>query len=171
VSESPAAGPWRETSVRVRYAETDGMGIAYHAEYLVWFEIGRTDWIREPGAAASEAAGERSYRQLEEAGYFLPVVEAAIRYHGPARYDDELTVRTALAHASRARVAFDYEVLRRADGQLLASGSSVHAVTDASGRACRLPAAWLAWLVGEEGAAATALHRGDRREGGRDQGT
>lgn len=141
-------GERRDTALRVRYAETDRMGVAYHAEYLVWFEVGRTEWIRGGGADP-----DRSYRQLEAAGWFLPVIEATSRYHSPARYDDELIVRTTLAEATRARVVFDYEVLRRADGALLAEGRSVHAVTDSLGRACRLPQQWLDWLVGE---AATA---------------
>lgn len=167
--EAPA-GPARESLVRVRYAETDRMGIAYHASYLVWFEVGRTNWIRAAGlrpadadlpvpAGAGTEVRARSYADLEAAGYFLPVVEAVSRYHCPAHYDEELLVRTTLASASRARLTFDYEVLRRRDGVLLALGRTVHAVTDRAGRATRLPREWLDWLLEEpvpyEGAADT----------------
>jgi acyl-CoA thioester hydrolase len=162
VTAAAALGAWRESTMRVRYAETDRMGVAYHAEYFVWFEVGRTDWIRNAPAGRAGEASQRSYRQMEEAGYFLPVIEASSRYHCPARYDDELLVRTALTEASRARVTFDYEVVRRSDGRLLATGRSAHAVTDREGRACRLPPAWLAWLTGDEAAVAapSAAHEG-----------
>ena len=128
--DGAAIGATTESHVRVRYAETDRMDVAYHAEYLVWFEVGRTDWLR---------GGGFSYRSFEELGYRLPVIEASCKYHHPARYDDELVVRTALAQATRVRIGFDYEVVRRADGRRLAVGRSVHAVTDTEGRLRRLP--------------------------------
>jgi acyl-CoA thioester hydrolase len=138
----PALDRRSESRVRVRYAETDRMGVAYHGEYLPWFEVGRTDWLR------CEAEG-RSYRRLERAGWFLPVVELRARYHSPARYDDEVVVRTRLAEASRARMVFEYEAARAADDRLLATGSTVHAVTDGEGRPRRLPADVFAWILGE----------------------
>jgi acyl-CoA thioester hydrolase len=134
-------GAWTTTTLRVRYAETDAMGIAHHAEYLAWYEVGRTEWIR------SGAASGKSYRALEEAGFMLPVVEVSSRHHASARYDDVLDVRSRLTEASRARLLFDYEVLRQPDGLLLATGRSVHAVTDRLGRVRRLPPEVLAWLV------------------------
>jgi len=116
---------------RVRYAETDKMGVVYYANYFVWFEIGRTDWLRETGA---------TYRVMEDEGLGLPVIEAHCEYRAGARYDDEVEIRTAAALRSPVRLAFDYEVLRHEDGALLASGYTVHAAVDRSGRPVRLPA-------------------------------
>ena len=116
---------------RVRYAETDKMGVVYYANYFVWFEIGRTDWLRATGA---------TYREMEDEGLGLPVIEAHCEYRAGARYDDEVEIRTAAALRSPVRLAFDYEVLRREDGALLASGYTVHAAVDRSGRPVRLPA-------------------------------
>ena len=125
------------------------MGIAHHAEYLAWFEVGRTDWIRHVGAP--DAHGERSYRRLELAGFFLPVIELSARYLAPARYDDEVLVMTTLASSSRIRIAFEYEILRLPGRELLVRGRTDHAVTDHAGRLKRLPATTLAWLTGAEG--------------------
>jgi acyl-CoA thioester hydrolase len=118
------------SSLRVRYAETDTMGVVYYANYLVWFEVGRTDLLRGTGW---------SYREMEAEGVSLPVIEAHCEYKQPARYDDELEVRTTGMVVSTVRLRFDYEVVRRADGILLASGHTVHASLDQSGRPCRLP--------------------------------
>lgn len=122
--------PLSVSRVRVRYAETDQMGVVYYANYFVWFEIGRTDLLRESGW---------SYRAMEAEGYSLPVVEAHCRYRQPARYDDDLEVRTTGALVSPVRVRFDYD-LTRGDGQaLLASGYTVHASLNPDGRPRRLP--------------------------------
>jgi acyl-CoA thioester hydrolase len=118
------------STVRVRYAETDQMGVVYYANYLVWFEVGRTDWLRETGW---------SYREMEADGYSLPVIEARCTYHESARYDDEIEVRTTSTLASPVRIQFLYEVVRAADGTKLASGMTTHAALDRSGRPCRLP--------------------------------
>ena len=119
-----------ESTIRVRYAETDQMGFAWHGEYLAWFEVGRTDWLRARGL---------SYRALEEEGLRLPVIEAQVRYMKPARYDDELSITTRVAAFAGARVEFQYEV-RRADVPTpLATGSTVHAAVDPSGRPRRFP--------------------------------
>ena len=130
------------------------MGVAYHAEYLVWFEVGRTEWLRTKGSGSAP----RSYRDLEELGYFLPVVEVSARYHSPARYDDELVVVTRLGDATRVRLVFVYEVWRREvwrrdargheNGHPLSTGRTVHAVTDGAGRPRRLPPELLAGIVG-----------------------
>jgi acyl-CoA thioester hydrolase len=119
------------SKVRVRYAETDKMGIVYYANYLVWFEVGRTDLLRERGW---------SYREMEGDGLSLPVVEAACTYRRPALYDDELEVRTTGVLLSPVRVRFDYEVVRPADAATVAEGHTVHASLDRSGRPARLPA-------------------------------
>ena len=116
--------------VRVRYAETDTMGVVYYANYLVWFEVARTDLLREAGW---------SYREMEADGYMLPVLEANCVYRQPARYDDEIDVKTTGALVSAVRVKFVYDVVRPADDVLLASGYTVHASIDRSGRPCRLP--------------------------------
>lgn len=116
--------------VRVRYAETDQMGIVYYANYLVWFEVGRTDWLRDMGW---------SYRDMEADGISLPVIEARCTYHESARYDEELEVRTTSTLESPIRIQFLYEVVRPADGATLASGMTMHAALDRSGRPRRLP--------------------------------
>ena len=118
-------------TVRVRYAETDQMGVVYHANYFVWFEVGRCELLRAAGT---------SYRELEQQdGIQLPVIEAQCAYRQPGRYDDELEVRVAATLVSPARLAFDYSVVRPADGATLATGRTVHAATNSNGRPCRLP--------------------------------
>jgi acyl-CoA thioester hydrolase len=106
------------------------MGVVYYSNYLVWFEVGRTDLLRDSGM---------TYRELEAEGVSLPVIEAHCEYHRAARYDDELQVLTTGALLSPVRVEFSYRVLRSADGVALASGRTVHAVLDRAGRPCRLP--------------------------------
>jgi acyl-CoA thioester hydrolase len=115
--------------VRVRYAETDQMQVAYHAHYFVWFEVARTDWLRDAGF---------TYRQMEADGLMLPVIDARCQYRAPARYDDELAVRATARLVSPARLAFDYEV--SGPGGVVAVGSTVHATLDRSGRPVRVPA-------------------------------
>jgi acyl-CoA thioester hydrolase len=116
--------------VRVRYAETDQMGVVYYANYFVWFEVGRTDLLRTMGG---------TYRQLESDGLFLPVIEASCTYSRPSHYDDELEIRTEGELLSPIRVRFAYEVTRRADRVITATGHTVHAAVDRNGRPCRLP--------------------------------
>jgi len=125
--------------VRVRYAETDQMGVVYHANYFVWFEVGRTDLLRAAGS---------SYRELEAEGVSLPVIQAHCEYRLPARYDDELEVRTTGAVRTHVRVEFTYEIIRIADGALLVTGHTTHAALDREGRPCRLPARVRALLDG-----------------------
>ena len=125
MSVSPAI-----SRVRVRYAETDQMGVVYYANYLVWFEIGRTDLLRQHGW---------SYREMEVDGYSLPVIDAQCAYKASAKYDDEIEVRTSGGMVSPVRVKFSYEVVRAADRTLLATGSTVHATLDRDGKPCRLP--------------------------------
>ena len=121
----------RSTSrLRVRYAETDQMGLAWHGNYLAWFEVGRTDLLRETGL---------TYRELEQQGLRLPVIAAEARYLRPARYDDQLEVETELDHMQGARVRFVYRVRRAGEDQPLATGATEHAVVDGSGRPRRVP--------------------------------
>jgi acyl-CoA thioester hydrolase len=109
-----------ETRVRVRYAETDQMGVVYHANYLVWFEVGRVEFIRQMGL---------DYGSMEkEENAMIAVVEATARYKAPARYDDELIVRTTLAGVRGSIVRFRYAVVRAADELLLCEGETVHLV-------------------------------------------
>lgn len=123
--------PQSVSTVRVRYAETDKMGVAYHANYLVWFEVGRTDLLRTLGW---------TYREMEETGVILPVIEAHCEFRQASRYDDELEVRTEGRLLSPVRIQFDYRVVRRADEVTAAEGRTVHAALDAARRPCRLPA-------------------------------
>jgi acyl-CoA thioester hydrolase len=124
------SSPRSISRVRVRYAETDKMGVVYYANYLVWFEVGRTDLLRDAGW---------SYRDMETDGYALPVIEAHCTYRAPAKYDDDLEVRTTGAMLSPVRVEFTYEIVRAADNTTLVTGTTVHATLDRAGRPCRLP--------------------------------
>ena len=108
-----------ETRVRVRYAETDQMGVVYHANYLVWFEVGRVEFIRQTGL---------DYATMEREGAMIAVVEATVRYKAPARYDDELLVRTTLVGIRGAIVRFRYQIVRASDELLLCEGETTHIV-------------------------------------------
>jgi acyl-CoA thioester hydrolase len=115
--------------VTVRYAETDMMGVVYHGSYLPWFEIGRTTLLKENGL---------SYRDLEAAGFRLPVLEVAAKFFKPALYDDVITIVTTLADKPLLRIHLSYEV-RRGE-ELLATGQTAHAFIDREGRPVRPPA-------------------------------
>lgn len=120
-----------ETGITVRYAETDQMGVVYYANYLVWFEAGRGAWCRVKGF---------SYRDMEEhEKRLLMVGEATCRYKAPARYEDEIVIRTALANASDVVIRFQYEIRNRQTWQLLATGETAHVVVDSQFRPARLP--------------------------------
>jgi len=110
------------TQIRVRYSETDQMGVVYHSNYYSWFDIGRTDWMREAGM---------SYRDMERRGILLPLLESHCVYLHSAKYDDQLTVHTRITKLRGIRFTVEYEVIRDADGLLLARGSTVHVFTDA----------------------------------------
>lgn len=115
-----------DTILRARYGETDQMGIIYHPNYYIYFEMGRTEYLRE-------AAGI-SYKEMEELGIMLPLTETHCKYRIPARYDDELLVRTAVKEMTVARIAFLYKLIRTSDGEMLAEGETVHAFANRSGR-------------------------------------
>ncbi|MGA7157075.1 MAG: thioesterase family protein [Acidobacteriaceae bacterium] len=120
-----------EARVRVRYAETDQMGVVYHANYLVWFEVGRVEFIRQLGM---------DYRAMEqEDDALIAVAEVTVRYKAPARYDDELIVRTSLAGVRGSIVRFRYAVVRAADEMVLCEGETVHIVVGRDMRRREMP--------------------------------
>ena len=121
--------------VTVRYAETDMMGIVYHANYLPWFEVARTQLLREQGFP---------YRQLETDGYRIPVLEVSAKYLRPALYDDNLVIIATIREKPLLRIRLEYEV-RRGE-ELLATGASCHAFCDLTGRPTRPPAAFVAHM-------------------------
>ncbi len=123
--------------LRVRFAETDQMGIAHHSSYVVWFEAARVEWLRERGM---------SYREMEEAGVSLAVSSVAVQYRRSAVFDDELIIDACLNEAKSRRVKYSYKIIRATDQLLIATGESVHIPTDRASRAMRLPEAWLQQL-------------------------
>jgi acyl-CoA thioester hydrolase len=118
MSKFQGVRPASEARVRVRYAETDQMGVVYHSNYLIWFEVGRVEFMRQMGL---------DYKQMEEEdGCGISVVDVHARYRAPARYDDELVIETRLLAARGAVVRFGYEILRVSDGLLLCEGETMH---------------------------------------------
>ena len=117
--------------VRVRYAETDQMGVVYHANYLVWCEIGRTDLIRQLGT---------SYADLERDGVGLAVIDASVRYHSAARYDDLIRIRTVLSDVRSRTVTFDYTIENASSGLRLASARTTLATLNTDGKLVAMPA-------------------------------
>ena len=127
---NPAEAPVNsdEINVRVRYAETDRMGLLHHANYFVYFEMGRTELLRKRGM---------TYRDMEDAGHLLVIVDLGCKYKRPAYYDDVLTLRTTVERVTHVKIIHKYELLR--DGQLLAEGHSTLACVDREGRPQALP--------------------------------
>ncbi len=124
-----------DTSVRARYAETDQMGVVYHSNYFIWFEVGRVELLRQLGF---------SYKQMEaEDGCYIAVVDARCRFKTPAHYDDEITIRTYLKNVRESLIHFAYEAVRPSDGALLAEGETVHIVTDANMNRRSMPQKYL----------------------------
>lgn len=121
----------REIQLRVRYAETDQMRVVYHANYLVWCEVGRTEYIRSVFA---------SYAEVERMGVALAVVEANLRFHAPARYDDLITVTTTLREARSRTMTLDYVITNADTGEKLVTASTTLASTDPNGRLVSMPA-------------------------------
>ncbi|NDD64518.1 MAG: acyl-CoA thioesterase [Acidobacteria bacterium] len=129
---------WCETLTRVRYAETDQAGVVYHANYLVWFEIGRVELCRSHGF---------NYRDMEaEEDALLPVTEARATYRQPAKYDDQIAIRTRVTRLRSRAISFAYEIRRATDGQLLAEGETHHIVIDSRGRARPFPSRYSSLL-------------------------
>ena len=118
------------SQIRVRYAETDQMGVVYHANYFVWFEVGRCDLLRALGL---------SYRDIEKDGVSLPVISASCKYQRPIHYDDHITVVTRGTIVSPVRLEFEYNITRGDDHNLLAVGRTVHAAVNSAGHPIRLP--------------------------------
>lgn len=120
-----------ETRLRVRYAETDQMGVVYHSNYFVWFEVGRVELLRQLGF---------SYREMEQNdGCGIAVIDACCRYKAPARYDDEIIVRTNLKYIRESLVQFGYELVRADGGELLAEGDTTHIVVNREMKKVPLP--------------------------------
>jgi len=133
---------WHETEIRVRYAETDKMGIVHHSNYLVWFELGRSDFCRARGF---------SYKDMEEKDNALLVVaESYCRYKSPAFYEDVLLVRTQVGEVRSRSIRFIYEVYRASDETLLAEGETLHLVTDENKKVKSLPESYKEMLLTEE---------------------
>ena len=132
-ADSSTAPPeWSSTEVRVRYAETDQMGMVYYSNYLVWFEVGRAEYCRQRGLA---------YRDFEhKAQAYLAVAEVQCRYHVPARYDDVLIIRTRVESFRKRLIIFQYEIVKRESETLIAEGKTVHVVLDKNGRPKTFPA-------------------------------
>ena len=126
---------WSETRLRVRYAETDQMGVVYHSNHLIWFEVGRVELMRQMGF---------SYRDMErEDGRFIAVAEVTCRYRAPVYYDEEVLVRTRLKTVRESVVVFSYELVRSEGGALLAEGETTHIVTNTEMKVAALPEKYL----------------------------
>jgi acyl-CoA thioester hydrolase len=124
-----------ETRLRVRYAETDQMGVVYHSNHLIWFEVGRVEFLRQLGF---------SYRDMErDDGCFIAVAEARCRYRAPVFYDEEVLVRTSLKSVRARVVVFSYELVRLPDQKLLAEGETTHVVTNSEMKTSPLPEKYL----------------------------
>ena len=132
---------WHETEIRVRYAETDKMGIVHHSNYLIWFEAGRSDLCRARGF---------SYKEMEDQDNALMVVaESYARYKSPAFYEDVLTVRTQVAEVRSRSIRFIYEIFRESDDTLLAEGETLHLVTDQNKKVKLIPESYRERLLNE----------------------
>ncbi len=126
----PKAREIVETTIRVRYAETDAMGVVYHTNYLIWFEVGRGEYMRQKGS---------DYAELEARGFYLPVSEVEARFIAPARYGDLVTVRTWIEELRSRSLTLAYEVVMQATGQVLATGYTKHICADRTGRVRVIP--------------------------------
>lgn len=138
MTETPPEGTTQETVIRVRFAETDKMGVAHHSSYVAWLEVGRVEWLRQRGVL---------YTDMESSGVSLAVSALSIQYRASALFDDELIVNTQMSEAKSRRVRFSYVLTRRSDGAIVALGETLHVPVDQAGRAMRLPQAWLERLA------------------------
>ena len=119
-----------ESKLRVRYAETDAMGIVHHSHYLIWFEAGRSDYLFQQG---------HSYAEMEEQGFYLPVVEAYMRFLNPARYGDLVVVETWVEELGSRKVTFGYRAVDKATGKTLAEGYTKHICINGQGQIATIP--------------------------------
>ena len=132
-----------ETRIRVRYAETDQMGVVYHANHFIWFEVGRVELLRQLGF---------SYKEMEtQDDCFIAVVDARCRYKAPVHYDDEVVVRTYLKHVRERAIHFGYELLSAAGDQLLAEGETIHIVANSQMKPRKLPEKYMKVFRGAVG--------------------
>lgn len=133
--QSPHPPSAYDASLRVRYAETDQMGVVYHSNYIVWFEVGRVEMLRQLGF---------TYREMESEDHVhIAVVDVRCRFKSPARYDDRITIRTRLLNVRESLLHFGYEIMRQEDGMLLAEGETTHIVVDAEMRKIAIPQKYL----------------------------
>jgi len=128
-----------DVDIRVRYAETDQMGVAYYANYLVWFEVGRSEFCRERGFR---------YGDLEALGYKLVVIDVHCRYRSSARYDETVIVRTRLKDANKRMITFGYQILHKDQEEVIAEGETQHICVDSNGKTKSLPGKFLVCLTG-----------------------
>ena len=128
--KNPPVGLKKITSYRVIYGDTDQMGVVYYANYLRWFEKGRSEFLRQIGLP---------YSMIEQQGFHFPVVEVSCHYKQSARYDELVQIETELFECGRASLAFKYDIRRAIDGSTIATGMTKHACTDLSGRIIRMP--------------------------------
>ncbi len=128
-----------DVDIRVRYAETDQMGVAYYANYLIWFEVGRSEFCRKKGF---------SYSDFESSGYKLVVTDAQCRYRNAARYDEMITVRTWLKGMNRRMITFGYRVLRKSKEEVIAEGETRHLCLDSNGKPKSMPEEFAELLAG-----------------------
>lgn len=128
-----------DVDIRVRYSETDQMGVAYYANYLVWFEVGRSEFCRERGFR---------YADLEAVGYKLVVTDVHCRYRSSARYDETVIVRTRLKDANKRMITFGYQILRKDQKDVIAEGETQHICVDSNGKTKSLPREFLVCLTG-----------------------
>jgi acyl-CoA thioester hydrolase len=128
-----------EAQLRVRYAETDQMGVVYHSNYIVWFEVGRVEMLRQLGF---------TYRDMEQQDdTHIAVADVHCRFKSPARYDDLITIRTRLMNVRESLLHFGYEIVRAADGKPLAEGESIHIVVNSEFKRIHLPKKYMAPLL------------------------
>jgi acyl-CoA thioester hydrolase len=140
--------PHSETAIRVRYAETDQMGVVYYGNYFTWFEVGRVELCRQLGF---------EYKRMEtEDDRFIVVAEASCRYKRPARFDDLLTIRTGVTEVQRRTVHFGYEIFN--DGELIATGETLHVICDSKGRPKSLPEKYKKYFTAHERAHGATHH-------------
>jgi len=144
---------WYETEIRVRYAETDKMGIVHHSNYLIWFEAGRSELCRSRGF---------SYKEMEDDNALMVVAESYVRYKSPAFYEDILTVRTRVAEVRSRSIRFIYEIVRESDDTLLAEGETLHLVTDENKKVKLIPEIYRERLIEieEENSGAFPINQG-----------
>jgi acyl-CoA thioester hydrolase len=128
-----------DVDIRVRYAETDQMGVAYYANYLVWFEVGRSEFCRNRGF---------QYADLEALGYKLVVSDVSCRYRNSARYDETITVRTRLKGVNKRMITFGYQILHKDQEEVIAEGETRHICIDSNGKTKSLPQKFLFCLTG-----------------------